>query len=200
MLCINCTIKQLQRWVKTSLGVSMATYGNTPGTTPLGGMVQGKADIPQWSTQQSDAMLSAFSHLAQGLHISSPSLRRAITHHNISFADDTVAQNSQPPGAPGPITAVVCDLQHGTQVWNCLVQICGGQLALHKCSWNLIVRPNVWSWQMGMAHLQPLNSYLPTNQTSAWATGYVLMAPSYHTMRQPSRPLLLYEGAVCAPT
>ena len=40
----------LQRRVETSLGVSVTTYGNTPGTTPLGGVVQGKADVPQWST------------------------------------------------------------------------------------------------------------------------------------------------------
>ena len=148
MLCINRTIAQLQRRVKTSLGVSEASYGNTPGTVPLGGMVQGKADVPQWSTQQSDAMLSAFSTLAPRLHISSPSLCRAITHRNISFADDTDAQTSQPPGASDPIPAVVCDLQHGAQVWNCLVQICGGQLALHKCNWTLI------AWELIQGRLQ----------------------------------------------
>ena len=134
MLCIYCTIKQLQRQVETSPGVSKATYDNTPGTIPLGGMVQGKADVPQWLTQQSDAMLLAFSQLAQGLHISSPSLCRAITHCYISFIDDTDTQNSQPPGAPDPIPAIVRDLQHGTQVWNCLIQIYGGQMALHKCN------------------------------------------------------------------
>jgi hypothetical protein len=145
MLCINRTIEKLQRQVETSLGVSEATYGNTPGTVPLGGMVQGKADVPQWSTQQSNAMLYAFSHLTQRLHISSPSLCRSITHCNISFADNTDAQNSQPPGTQDPIPAVVQDLQHGAQVWNHLVQICGGQLALHKCNWTLIA----WEFLQG---------------------------------------------------
>jgi hypothetical protein len=152
MLCINRTIEKLQRRVETSLGVSKASYGNTPGTVLLGGMVQGKADVPQWSTQQSDAMLSAFSNLAQGLHISSPSLGCAITHRNISFADDTDAQNSQPPGATDPIPAVVRDLQHGAKVWNCLVQICGGQLALHKCNWTLI------AWEFIQGKLQMVSS------------------------------------------
>jgi hypothetical protein len=152
MLCINRTIENLQCRVETSLGVSVATYGNTPDITPLGGMVQGKADVPQWSTQQSDAMLSAFSQLTQGLHISSPSLSRAITHRNISFADDTDAQNSQPPGAPDPIPAVVRNLQHGAQVWNHLVQICGGQLALHKCNWTLI------AWEFIQGRLQMVSS------------------------------------------
>ncbi len=145
MFCINRTIDRLRRRVETRLGVSASSYGNTPDCTPLGGMVQGKADVPQWSTQQSDALLKAHCSLATGLNIKSPSLCRQISHHSISYADDTDGQTSCPPATMSPVRTVVSTLQHSAQVWNKLVQICGGLIALHKYNWTLIA----WEYLRG---------------------------------------------------
>jgi len=147
MHSINRTISHLRRNVETALGVSTATYFQTDDGPEIGGMVQGKADVPQWSTQQSDAMLTAHSNLTNGLHIVSPALHRSIRHHSISFADDTDGQVSKPPTEPDPIPAVVKDLQTSAQVWSNLVNICGGLIALHKCNWQLI------AWELASGHL-----------------------------------------------
>ena len=92
MNCINGTIAQLKRNVETALGVSDDAYSQLPGEPRLGGMVQGKADVPQWSTQQSDAMLKAHNALTGGVHISSPNMQREIRHSSVAFADDTDGQ------------------------------------------------------------------------------------------------------------
>lgn len=94
MLCINRTIEQLTRRVETTLGVSETFYCNRADRVPIGGMVQGKADVPQWSTQQSDALLKAHGTLAPGMMIESPTLARSMSQHSISFADDTDGQTS----------------------------------------------------------------------------------------------------------
>jgi hypothetical protein len=59
MLCINKTIAALERQIESSLGLFETSYGKPEGQPLLGEMVQGKADVPQWLMQQSDAMLRA---------------------------------------------------------------------------------------------------------------------------------------------
>ena len=152
MLCINRTIAGLQRRVETALGVSSASYGNRLDSPPLGGLVQGKADVPQWSTQQSDALLKAHTSLTDGLHITSPNLLRSIDRHALSFANDTDSQVSSPPTTPDPVPQVVKLLQQNAQTWSNLVQICGGLIALHKCSWQLL------AWELDNGGLRLVNS------------------------------------------
>ena len=96
ILCINRTIVRLKRNVETALGVSDEHYTQLPDEPTIGGMVQGKADVPQWSTQQSDAMLKAHDSLVSGIHIHSPNMEREIQHSSIAFADDTDGQESCP--------------------------------------------------------------------------------------------------------
>lgn len=149
MLCINRTISSLRRRVETGLGLSETTYSNQNGVTMIGGMVQGKADVPQWSTQQSDAMLRAHTAMTNGLCIPSPCVTRSIQHHSTAFADDTDGQESCPLSAPHPIHTVVQNLQRSAQIWSNLVQICSGLIALHKCNWQLIA----WEYIQGKLKL-----------------------------------------------
>ena len=135
---IGDTITNLRRNVETALGLSSSTYQQEDGDPHLGGMVQGKADVPQWSTQQSDVLLRAHSHLAQGLSLRNPPGTRAIQHHSISFADDTDQHTNTNTDNPNAITEVVRDLEHSAQTWNNLISIPGGLLAYHKCNWQLI--------------------------------------------------------------
>lgn len=149
LLSINKTVELLQRNVETALGVSDTTYSQGPNEPELGGMVQGKADVPQWSTQQTDAMLKAHKEMTNGLYITSPSMKREIKHSSVAFADDTDGQESRPTEEEDAISTVIRNLEHSAQTWSNLVQICGGLIALHKCNWQLIA----WEFQAGRLQL-----------------------------------------------
>ena len=94
MLSIGFTILQLHCNVETALGVSTQTYGQEVGKPHIGGMVQGKADILQFSTQQSDLMLKAHKSLTHGVTLQSPALHREISHHSIRLR---MIQMGRPP-------------------------------------------------------------------------------------------------------
>jgi hypothetical protein len=138
ILCINKTIELLKRNVETALGISDSFYSQHEEEPRLGGMVQGKADVPQWSTQQSDAMLKAHNSLVAGVQIHSPNMQREIKHSSVAFADDTDGQESRPTEDDDAISRVIQNLGHSAQTWSNIVQICGGLVALHKCNWQLI--------------------------------------------------------------
>ena len=149
MQSIGKTIMGLRRNVETSLGVSTGSYGQEAGAPRLGGMVQGKADVPQFATQQSDAMLKAHSSMTYGVHITSPALHREIKHHSVAFADDTEGQVSSETTDNLSIPRVIGRLQHSGQTWSNLTNICGGLIAHHKCCWQLL------AWEMRSGHLRP---------------------------------------------
>lgn len=149
MKSIGATILHLRRNVETALGISQDTYGQEVDAPRLGGMVQGKADVPQLSTQQSDILLKAHNLNTYGVDIKSPGLHRSITHNSIAFADDTEGQVSCDTTENISIPRIVRKLQHSGQTWNDLSNICGGSIAHHKCLWQLL------SWEMRAGHLQP---------------------------------------------
>ena len=143
MKSIGATIAALKRNVETFMGVSEGTYQQIEGKPKLGGMVQGKADVPQLSTQQSDAMLRAHKSRCHGVMITSPRLHRAINHHSIAYADDTDGQVSTDTTDTTMITKLVRKLQHSGQTWSNLTSICGGLIAHHKCFWQIL------AWEKG---------------------------------------------------
>ena len=153
MTSIGKTIAGLRRNVETSLGISSGTYGQTSGAPKLGGMVQGKADVPQLATQQSDIMLKAHKSLTYGVNIISPGLHRSIQHHSVAFADDTEGQVSSETSENISIPRVIGRLQHSGQTWSNLANVCGGLIAHHKCSWQLL------AWEMKAGHLQPRTNF-----------------------------------------
>ena len=152
MLSINKTIDRLQRNVETSLGLSSATYSQRPLHPRLGGMVQGKADVPQLSTQQLDIMLTSHRHIAPGLCLRSPTLLRAISRTDISYADDTDGLVSIDTTDTTSLHSVVELLRQNAQSWSTLADICGGLIALHKCNWHLI------AWELVAGHLSLIQS------------------------------------------
>jgi hypothetical protein len=146
LLLIGKTVQRLRRNIETALGVSSRHYEQLPDMPNIGGMVQGKADVPQLSTQQSDAMLKAHKALAAGLHLTNPTGTHSICHHSISFADDTDNHVSVPSNSNDPITEAVLAGEDSAQTWSNLVDICGGLITLHKCNWQLIA----WDDRMEM--------------------------------------------------
>ena len=152
MTSIGSTIALLQRNVETSLGISTGSYKQEPSEPRIGGMVQGKADVPQLSTQQSDIMLKAHKSLSYGVDIVSPGMHRSITHHSIAFADDTDGQVSSEMSDRISIPQIVRRLQQSGQTWNDITNICGGLIAHHKYFWQLL------SWGNVKGHLLPAES------------------------------------------
>lgn len=146
---IGGTIRKLRRNVETALGISKEAYSQTEDGPNIGGMVQGKADVPQLSTQQSDALLRAHKKVTHGLRICNPDGTKAIKHHSVVFADDTDQHTNVPSAQRNPIRAVVKRLQHSAQTWNNLINIPGGLLAYHKCNWQLIA----WTQKTGYMEL-----------------------------------------------
>lgn len=142
---ISGTIARLTRNVETAMGLSQATYSQEEDAPEIGGMVQGKADVPQLSTQQSEILLRAHKSMTQGLSMPNPLGTREINHHSISFADDTDQHTNVDSRRDDAIPAVVGQLQHSAQTWNNLINIPGGLLAYHKCNWQLIA----WSSESG---------------------------------------------------
>ena len=136
--CINKTIFHLERNVETALGISESSYRQEPNAPRIGGMVQGKADVPQLSTQQSDILLKAQKQLTPGLSLPNPDGTKSIAHHSIAFADDTDQHTNVPTASPDAIPQVVANTQHCAQTWNTLTSYVGGLLALHKCNWQLM--------------------------------------------------------------
>ena len=149
MKSVGYTIARLRRNVKTALGVSEKSYGQEVGAPRIGGMVQGKADVPQLSTQQSDVMLRAHKSLTYGVLIKSPGMHRSIQHHSVAFADDTDGHVASKTGENLSIPRMVRRLQHSGQTWNDLTNICGGALAHHKCFWQMLF------WENDRGHLRP---------------------------------------------
>ncbi|KAL7430492.1 hypothetical protein ACHAXH_001865 [Discostella pseudostelligera] len=149
LLSIGKTIHWLKRNVETALGISTASYKQLPNAPEIGGMVQGKADVPQLSMQQSDAMLKAHKTLTTGLSLPNPNGSRIITHHSVSFADDTDNPTNKDTSGPNPILQAVKTCEKSAQIWSNLVNICGGLIALHKCNWQIIA----WDGSSGRMEL-----------------------------------------------
>ena len=148
MQSIGRTIDTLRRNVETALGLSSETYQQEEDAPHLGGMVQGKADVPQWSTQQSDVLLRAHQRLTTGLFLRNPTGSKTIKHHSVSFADDTDQHTNEDTASPDCIDKVVGNLEHSAQTWNNLITIPGGLLAYHKCNWQLI------AWDSTSGHME----------------------------------------------
>jgi hypothetical protein len=146
MLSIGSTILQLRRNVETALGVSTQMYRQEVGKPHIGDMVQGKADVLQFLTQQSDIMLKAHKSLTHGVTLRSPALHREISHHSMSFADDTDGQASEETSEHLHIPRLIAHRQHSGQIWSNLSAIGGGLTGLHKAFWQLI------SWDFSTGH------------------------------------------------
>ena len=139
----------------------------------MGGLVQGKADVPQWSTQQSDILLKAHTSLNEGVNIRSPNLLRHIKHCSIAFADDTDGQESSETNTHETVSTIVARLQRSAQTWSNLVQICGGQIALHKCFWQLIA----WQDQDGILSMMKSTDEILTMTDGAGTSSTIEYLP-----------------------
>ena len=132
------TIKRMKRNVETARGVSEGTYEDIEGEPEMNGMIQGKADVPQLATQQSDVCMKAHRSIAPGFHLVGANPSREIKHHNIAIVDDADGHVSSDSDTDDEIDNVTTKLQDSGQKWNNILELVGGLPALHKTNWQMI--------------------------------------------------------------
>ncbi|NCG03649.1 MAG: hypothetical protein GWP22_09365, partial [Actinomycetales bacterium] len=150
--CIQMTMERLESHPQTVLGISDMYYSQLPGEPFIGGEVQGKADVPQKSSQQADVIIKVHKKLASGLHFDSPNMQRSIDHHNTKYVDDNDGHVSASPDSEDPVGEVLEANQHSAQVWRDLVSLTGGLVAMHKSNWQLI------AWEFVKGKLEMVHS------------------------------------------
>ncbi|KAL7552549.1 hypothetical protein ACHAWF_016169 [Thalassiosira exigua] len=131
-------IELMVRRFQTALGISDGYYKQEPGEPRIGGEIQGKGDVPPCYVILGDTILKAHQQMVKGLSIPSPTGRRRMERHNVSYADDNNGHVSADLNALEPVMEVAHMLQESAQAWNDLTALSGGLIALHKCSWNLM--------------------------------------------------------------
>lgn len=162
--CRAKVMRQMKRHVRTGAGTSNTTYQQEEGEVPLEGEIQGKGDVMGLWALQSDSILNVHektSPLIRLEHVTkeTASIRNAdcyvddadiyvaeekpycpdenyygILDENEEFEDET-----EDPGDLGddPIETAK-HLQESAQNWTDLVGLTGGQMAFHKCFWQIM--------------------------------------------------------------
>ena len=110
----------------------MNTYQEEEGDPRIGGEVQGKADVPAFYTLNSSILLEAHKTIAPGLCLQSCTRARAIEHNNVAYSDDTDGHVSAEHDDGAPTESVIEKMRESARMWNNLIMISGGSLALHK--------------------------------------------------------------------
>lgn len=149
LTCIAKTVDAMERHVETGLGISKQSYGNRPGAPRLNGMVQGKVDVPQLATHQSDVCMKAHKMLAPGLTIQGANPARRIEHHNVATVDDTDGHASGDPLADDVQQDIAQKVQRSGQIWNNVIELCGALPALHKTNWQM----STWQARAGQLEM-----------------------------------------------
>ena len=135
-------MERLRRHVKTGLGVSVNTYQEEKEDLRIGGKVQGKADVPAFYTLNSSFLLEAHKTIAPGLCLHSCTRARAIDHNNMAYSDDADGHVLAEHDDELPTESVIEKMRESEKMWNNLIMISGGSLALHKTLWRLL------AWEM----------------------------------------------------
>ena len=103
-------------------------------------------------TQHSSIMLKAHGDTAPGLTLESCTRERRIKHNNVSYSDNNDGHVLAPPVEDNPTGYVIERLHKSTEVWNKLIQLTRGALALHKIHWRLM------AWRLERGELKIMNA------------------------------------------
>ena len=75
-----------------------------------------------------------------------------IEHNNVTYSDDTDGHVSAEHDDDSPTESVIEKMRESAKMWNNLVMISGGSLALHKTSWRLL------AWEMEKGNLKLISA------------------------------------------
>ena len=134
LLARDICVKNIERHVKTVPGVSVVTYKQEKEEPRVGGEIQGKADVPALYTLGISILIHSYKAIASGSCIQNCTRSRAIEHNNVAFSDNTDGHVSAEHNCKFPTEMVLGDIRQNVRVWNNLVMISCGSLALHKKS------------------------------------------------------------------
>ena len=124
------------------------------------GQGQGSRAGPSTWVFVSSLLLDCMEQLASGVHFTCP--RRQLHHHrhNDAFVDDVTGYTNlfvaELKGC-SQTNEVLALMQRDASIWNELLHISGGKLALHKCLYYIIS----WQWSNGFATPQPATQIHP---------------------------------------
>ena len=150
------TLQHIQHKLRTAFGISNSFY-TSHNNIEIHGQGQGsRAGPPTW-VFVSSLLLDCMEQLASGVSFCCPLQQLQHTRHNDAFVDDVTGYSNQfleELQGNNVIDKVVANMQNDATLWNDLLHISGGKLALHKCLYY------VYTWQWSHGHASPL----PTNQ------------------------------------
>ena len=116
--------------VKTGLGITEGTYYQRAGKPTLEGKIQGTAGNPLLYSMLSSVSIKAHKSFTPGLSLESPTMKRAIKHHNVAYVD--AANGHVSAVLQDPTSEAVTRMHISAQGWNDVNNLTGGSLAYHK--------------------------------------------------------------------
>ena len=153
------TLQHIQHKLRTAFGISSHSYTSTD-DMEIHGQGQGSRAGPSTWVFVSSLLLDCMEQLASGVHFTCP--RRQLHHHrhNDAFVDDVTGYTNlfvaELKGC-SQTNEVLALMQRDASIWNELLHISGGKLALHKCLYYIIS----WQWSNGFATPQPASQIHP---------------------------------------
>ena len=96
--------------------------------------------------------MRAHKTISPGLTLGSCTGERKIKHNNVLYSDDNDGHVSAPPEEEYSKGYVIERLHKSVEVWNKLIQLSGGALALHKTHWRLL------AWRLEQGELKLINT------------------------------------------
>jgi len=161
----------MKRKVKTGLGITEGTYYQRAGEPTPEGEIQGTADTPLLYFMLSSVAIKAHKSFTPGLSLESPTMKRAIKHHNVVYVDDADGHVSADATLQDPTSEAVTRMHISAQGWNDVNNLTGGSLAYHKTKWQMVC----WEKRNGIKTLREttsnqltINSWMGASTTIAY--------------------------------
>ena len=153
------TLQHIRHKLRTAFGTSSHSYTSND-DCEIHGQGQGsRAGPPTW-VFVSSLLLDCMQQLANGLHFTCPD---QTTHHcrtNDAFVDDVTGYANKflhELKGNNVLHEVISTMQKDATLWNNLLRISGGKLALPKCLYYIIG----WEWKQGKASMIHANNIQP---------------------------------------
>ena len=153
------TLKNIQHSLRTAFGPSIHSYTSTD-SIEIHGQGQGsRAGPPTW-VFVSSLLLDCMEKLATGVHFTCPYQQVHHRRHNNAFVDDVTGYTNcfvDELHGCHKVDKTLTLMQKDATIWNELLQVSGGKLALHKCLYYVVS----WQWSNGFATPQPAEQIVP---------------------------------------
>ncbi|KAL7529017.1 hypothetical protein ACHAXR_002748, partial [Thalassiosira sp. AJA248-18] len=135
----NATMERMQHTIRTGHGESTETYQQNESDVALAGETQGKGDVASLWSLLSQTILRTHQCLHEPLTLPHVTGSPKITKNNDAFVDDCDGMASrQTNDFRTSERATRLHLQTGAQLWAELIRLTGGNIAFHKCAWQML--------------------------------------------------------------